>query len=140
MPLNLNQTRRKTSISLTPLIDIVFILLLFFMLTSSFVPWRTVDTPLAVPSDTPISPKDNDLVVLTLKQNDHMVWLEGNAYSVADTGWLKTLIADHKEGTFAVKAEEGVNLQSLMDLADGLKGNGAKAVSIANAFSSKEEE
>ena len=30
-------------ISLTPLIDVVFILLIFFMLASSFLDWRAVD-------------------------------------------------------------------------------------------------
>jgi len=36
------QARRKTIISLTPLIDVVFILLVFFMLASSFMDWRTL--------------------------------------------------------------------------------------------------
>ena len=44
MSLNLAQPKRKNPITLTPLIDVVFILLLFFMLTYSFVPWRVVDT------------------------------------------------------------------------------------------------
>jgi biopolymer transport protein ExbD len=34
--------RRRSLVGLTPLIDVVFILLVFFMLASSFVDWRTV--------------------------------------------------------------------------------------------------
>lgn len=34
--------RRRHSISLTPLIDVVFILLLFFMLATSFTDWRQI--------------------------------------------------------------------------------------------------
>jgi biopolymer transport protein ExbD len=34
--------RRRAAIRLTPLIDVVFILLVFFMLTSSFLDWRTI--------------------------------------------------------------------------------------------------
>lgn len=34
--------RRKHGISLTPLIDVVFILLLFFMLATSFTDWRQI--------------------------------------------------------------------------------------------------
>jgi len=34
--------RRRSVISLTPLIDVVFILLVFFMLASSFMDWRTL--------------------------------------------------------------------------------------------------
>lgn len=40
--------RPSKKISLTALIDVVFILLMFFMLTSSFSQWRTVD--LAAPA------------------------------------------------------------------------------------------
>ena len=36
------QPRRKAVISLTPLIDVVFILLVFFMLASSFMDWRSL--------------------------------------------------------------------------------------------------
>ncbi|WP_133013454.1 ExbD/TolR family protein [Marinomonas flavescens] len=139
MPLNLSQPKRKTAISLTPLIDVVFILLLFFMLTSSFVPWRTVDAPLAVPSDKTAPLKENDLVVLTLKQNDQMVWVDGVSYSLSDTSWFKKLVIDHENSAFSVNAENGVNLQTLMNLADRLKESGAKTVSIANAFSSKDD-
>lgn len=38
----IDRPRRRT-ISLTALIDVVFILLMFFMLTSSFTRWRAVD-------------------------------------------------------------------------------------------------
>lgn len=34
--------RRRALISLTPLIDVVFILLVFFMLASSFMDWRSI--------------------------------------------------------------------------------------------------
>ncbi len=39
--------RRRRLVSLTPLIDVVFILLIFFMLASSFVEWQafSVDAP-----------------------------------------------------------------------------------------------
>lgn len=36
------KSQRKVLISLTPLVDIIFILLVFFMLASSFLDWRSV--------------------------------------------------------------------------------------------------
>ena len=41
--------KKRPLISLTPLIDVVFILLVFFMLASSFLDWRSIDlsTPAA---------------------------------------------------------------------------------------------
>jgi len=41
-PLAVATARRRPVISLTPLIDVVFILLVFFMLASSFMDWRTL--------------------------------------------------------------------------------------------------
>lgn len=138
MPLNLSQPKRKNAISLTPLIDVVFILLLFFMLTSSFVPWRIVDTPLSVASDAQMLPQEKDNLVLTLKQNDDQVWVDGQAVSFSDQSRFQSLVTDHNEGIFIIKAEDGVTLQTLMHLADRLKLNGAKTVSIANAFAMPE--
>ena len=49
--------RRKHTISLTPLIDVVFILLVFFMLATSFTDWRPIGlatgTTEAAPGQTP---------------------------------------------------------------------------------------
>lgn len=38
-----NSRRRRTLIRLTPLIDVVFILIVFFMLASSFSDWRAIE-------------------------------------------------------------------------------------------------
>lgn len=138
MPLNLAPLKRKNAISLTPLIDVVFILLLFFMLTSSFVPWRIVDTPLSVTTDAPATPEERDNLILTLKQNNGQVWVNDEALSLSDTSAFQTLVSDNGDAVFIIQAEDGVTLQSLMSLADQLKLNGAETVSIANAFAMPE--
>ena len=38
-----SKSRRRALVSLTPLIDVVFILLVFFMLASSFLDWRAIE-------------------------------------------------------------------------------------------------
>ncbi len=134
MSLNLSQPKRKNAISLTPLIDVVFILLLFFMLTSSFVPWRIIDTPLSVATDKPKDIAGQENLILTLKSNNDQVWFEGGAIYFADQARFEQLVMDHNNGVFMIKAEVGVTLQTLLHLADQLKLHGAKSVSIANAF------
>ena len=44
-----NRPRRRARVSLTPLIDVVFILLVFFMLASSFTDWRGLRLTAAEP-------------------------------------------------------------------------------------------
>ncbi|MBO43218.1 MAG: biopolymer transporter ExbD [Rhodospirillaceae bacterium] len=54
--------RRRSIISLTPLIDVVFILLIFFMLASSYLNWRTIN--LTAPALVESAPAvDNTIII-----------------------------------------------------------------------------
>ncbi|WP_041766464.1 ExbD/TolR family protein [Psychromonas ingrahamii] len=50
MLLDLNLPKRKQAISLTPFIDVVFILLLFCMLSSNFAKWQAIRLPASAAS------------------------------------------------------------------------------------------
>ena len=52
-------SRPRRGVNLTPLIDVVFILLMFFMLTSTFSQWRSIEllTPVASQSAAAQSPQ-----------------------------------------------------------------------------------
>ena len=134
MLLNLNPSRKKTPISLTPLIDVVFILLLFFMLTSTFVAWRKIDTPISQQSSETLLNEDQIKVVLDLKTNDGNVFIEDEKISLTNAAYFKQLVEQNVESIFILKADDSVSLQRLLELADQLKIHGAKQVSIANAF------
>lgn len=139
MPLKLDQPRKKQLVSLTPLIDVVFILLLFFMLTSSFVAWRTLDTPLSAPQADALPEQDKqDPVIFELRANDDLVWFEGQSISVGNSDRIRDLVQQNQDRLFVLQAEDRVSLQSLMTLADQLKLQGADKLSIANAFSESE--
>lgn len=135
MPLNLEQPRKKQLVSLTPLIDVVFILLLFFMLTSSFVAWRTLDTPMSAPevSQTPEQDK-KDPLIFELRADDGLVWLDGRSISIANSEQIRDIVQQNTDRLFVLEAEDQVSLQALMTLADQLKLQGAEKLSIANAF------
>lgn len=135
MLLKLGQPRRKQLISLTPLIDVVFILLLFFMLSSSFVAWRTLDTPLAAPSpEQVLQQEQQEPLLFDLQANDGKVWFEGQAIALNDGDRIRDIVQAHPDRLFVLKAQDEVTLQSLMTLADQLKLQGAQKLSIANAF------
>jgi len=60
--------KRRNLIRLTPLIDVVFILLVFFMLASSFLDWRqiTLDNPAA--SNAPVSGDEPGLTLVVSRE------------------------------------------------------------------------
>ena len=71
---------RRRSISLTPLIDVVFILLMFFMLTSTFTRWKAVDLrlPTAGADATPKKPQT------LLLHTDGSLSLRGRRFQLSD--------------------------------------------------------
>ena len=71
---------RRRPISLTPLIDVVFILLMFFMLTSTFTRWKAVDLRLPVAGSDAGSKKSQALLLHT----DGSLSLRGRPFQLSD--------------------------------------------------------
>ena len=62
--MQLTYTAKKRKISLTALIDVVFILLMFFMLTTQFVQWQSVPLQLSQSQSTSqLNPMINALII-----------------------------------------------------------------------------
>ena len=135
MLLNLDTKRKKNLISLTPLIDVVFILLLFFMLSSTFTQWRKVDTPLLGTEVVESTSTTKTRHQFVLKANDGTVWLGARQIGLEDSVSLQDIVQSEPEALFLIDTEADVNLQSLLTLADQLKLHGAEKVSIADVFS-----
>jgi biopolymer transport protein ExbD len=135
MLLNLDIKRKKNRISLTPLIDVVFILLLFFMLSSTFTKWRKVDMPLFVNDGEQSSMQQEKQHRWVLKANDGTVWFGAQQIRLSDSSSIENIVQRDPEYLFLIDAQAGVNVQSLLTLADQLKRHGAEQVSIAQVFS-----
>lgn len=128
MQLDASSVRRAKGISLTPLIDVVFILLLFFMLSSTFITWHQLD--LASPADSSAeAPKD--LQVIRLISNQGRFEFDGRVYTATSNEDLAALVAATPDAVFAIQAEAGLHTQALITLLDRLKKAGATHVSLA---------
>lgn len=60
--------KRKNLISLTPLIDVVFILLIFFMLSSSFIEWKYIELGVSDAESLPIDSNKQSVIVIHLDE------------------------------------------------------------------------
>ncbi len=130
MLLDLSLPRRRQAISLTPLIDVVFILLLFFMLSSSFVQWRRIDLPLPAPGNDAAQ----ELLVLRLQSDDGRVAVAGRTLQLHDQAALAQLVAEQGDKIFAIEVASGVTTQAMIRLLDALKAAGAEKVSLAGVL------
>ena len=64
-PISHHQARASLELKMTPLIDVVFLLLIFFVCTASFqIPEEVLPTPLAPPGAAAVAPPDPELMEL----------------------------------------------------------------------------
>jgi biopolymer transport protein ExbD len=127
MLLNTEQPRHKRAISLTPLIDVVFILLLFFMLSSTFIQWRQIDV--SAPSESQSESRDQRVV--TLISNDGKYKIGNMTLSLKDMDSVMTVVKQEPEAVYVIDVKSGIETQTMIDLLDAFKKAGAKSVSLA---------
>jgi biopolymer transport protein ExbD len=127
MLLNTEQPRHKRAISLTPLIDVVFILLLFFMLSSTFIQWRQIDV--SAPSESQSESRDQRVV--TLISNDGKYNIGNMTLSLKDMDSVMTVVKQDPEAVYVIDVKSGIETQTMIDLLDAFKKAGAKSVSLA---------
>ena len=130
MRLNQSNTKRRQAISLTPLIDVVFILLLFFMLSSSFIPWRQIN----VSMPTATSQSKTDVMRLEILDNKGRFVSDNQDFLMSDKASLISLVAENPDAVFLIKAKPEIETGVLVGLLDQLTLAGAKNVSIAAAL------
>lgn len=124
--------RRRRGVRLAPLIDVVFILLLFFMLTTGFVPWRQIDVSFPVPGE-PVVP--TELLIVQVVEEGRAIQIEGNRYLTDDASALAAFVGERPEAVFAVRGFPGMRTQTLVDVVDRLRRAGAAQVSLAKTES-----
>lgn len=126
MQLNGSQhaSRRRRLISLTPLIDVVFILLLFFMLTSSFQQWRAVELNTASASRQASQPSTVPPVYLRIHSNQITLNDEPIAQTLLAERITALLTSDPRPSIIVLPDAE-VALQRVIMIFDQLKALGA---------------
>ncbi|MEE2733170.1 MAG: biopolymer transporter ExbD [Pseudomonadota bacterium] len=117
---------RRRAISLTALIDVVFILLMFFMLTSSFQQWGTLSLQPVVssPGEEPADP-----LLVTLSEQGALA-LDGKGWQLAD---FRQLDGRHQnwfdpQQAVIVLPEAAVPVQDVIELLDRIRSLGVANV------------
>ncbi|TVQ69900.1 MAG: biopolymer transporter ExbD [Oceanospirillales bacterium] len=129
MQLNLQPAKRRKALSLTPLIDVVFILLLFFMLTSSFIKWHNMELAVSNPSNSSVQSSDQSPLLFTLDEAGDLS-LRGQVYNETDNLALTLLIEENRDASVILLTTDQVNVQQIISTIDRLKRLGAESVSL----------
>ena len=125
--LGVSPPRRRALISLTPLIDMVFILLIFFMLASSFLDWRSIalDAPAVAAAGTSMEGS------LLVEVRADAIRLSGETVS-GDVLSVRVArrLAERPDQRVLVRPAAGVALQRTVAVLDRLAAAGVRDMSL----------
>jgi biopolymer transport protein ExbD len=120
--------RRCTkAMNMAPLIDVVFLLLLFFMLTSQFIEEPAIKIALPKSKTSEVLPNEEPKTISVTEAGQ--IYFMGSMVELKD---LKTAILQTQEQDFIkIKADSGVRLGLMVNVIDEVKLAGIKQFSIA---------
>ncbi|HEB29918.1 MAG TPA: biopolymer transporter ExbD [Spirochaetes bacterium] len=122
--------KTRTNVDLIPLIDVVFQLLVFFMVSSTFI--LTPGISLVFPRSTTSEPVVMTKLVMTVLSKDE-IYLNKEKYDIEGLDRrLSELTAEEKEEikTVVVEGDERVSYSLLVQVLDVLRMNGFKGVNL----------
>ena len=118
-----------TKISLTPVIDVVFILLIFFMLASNFNKVGEVNMDMTKESTT--SSKEDIKVIKLLVRQDETILSEGKVYDDNKIlGMINLAIEGAAKYAIILTTDDDVTYQRFLNIISYLKNNKLDNVSI----------
>jgi biopolymer transport protein ExbD len=119
----------EAAIDLTPMLDVVFIMLIFFIVTTSFVKEAGIDVlkPKAQKSES----KPTATIFVAIRSNGE-IWLDKRAVDVERVGaTIEKLLAESPTDTVIVQADKEAKHGVVVSVMDQIKLAGIDKISIA---------
>ncbi|MEK9543518.1 MAG: biopolymer transporter ExbD [Luminiphilus sp.] len=120
-------------IDLTPMLDVVFIMLIFFIVVASFI--KEAGVEVNRPDDNQQTDPEDSISIVVEVAADNQIWMENRRVDVrAVRANIQRLLAEDPEAPVTVKVEKGAEAGVVVDVADAAREAG---VGIVNWASSK---
>ncbi len=120
-------SRRSLNLPLTPLIDVVFILIIFFMLTTSFMNIESLE--LMLPSSGKVSDK-KEVTHIFIKENGELILGKRNVELDELSETLVRVFSKDPSSPVMLLSADGVTMQQLVAVMDKVKASGGKSLLV----------
>jgi biopolymer transport protein ExbD len=131
-----NVARRKAQeeeagkIDLTPMLDVVFIMLIFFIVVASFI--KEAGIEVSRPDNNQSDPSDATSILVRIEADDQ-IWMENRRVDArAVRANIQRLLAADPEQAVSIKVDKGATANTVVDVADAAREAGAGAVNWAS--------
>ena len=123
------QEEEENEINLTPMLDVVFIMLIFFIVTATFIKEAgiQVERPDTFTADT----QDDAAILIAISATDE-IWIDRQERDPrAVRGVIERLHAENPKGSIVIQADEGSTHEVLVIVMEAAKQAGVSNVAIA---------
>lgn len=119
----------EAGIDLTPMLDVVFIMLIFFIVTSVFI--KEAGIEVNRPDASTATSKENVSILVAISPNNE-IWIDQRRVDIrAVKSVIERMRAENPEGGLVIQADRESNVRTLTAVADAARELGIYDVSIA---------
>ena len=116
-------------IDITPMLDIVFIMLIFFIVTATFVKESGIDV---TRPDAETAVKQNRVAILIAIRDNNEIWINRRQVDLASVrANVEKLHAENPQGGAVIQADRQAETGVLVEIMDQVRFAGVGAISIA---------
>lgn len=124
-----HQTEAEGEIDITPMLDVVFIMLIFFIVTASFVKESGIEVNRPDASTAQAKPRAN--ILIAINENDE-IWINKRRVDESQVrANIERLHAENPQGTVVIQADEEAKTRKLVAVMDAARQAGVYDVSLA---------
>jgi biopolymer transport protein ExbD len=120
----------ENEINLTPMLDVVFIMLIFFIVTATFI--KEAGIQVERPDTTTAESQDDAAILIAISPTDE-IWIdrkERDPRSIRSV--IERLHAENPKGSIVIQADEGSTHETLVIVMEAAKAAGVTNVAIAS--------
>ena len=135
------KSKREPAVDMTPMIDCVFLLIIFFMLATTFSPLPGLQVKLPPPSSAPMDSEPKHFILRITNpeagQLEGIMQLNNRQVSMADLSVSFMAGSEDQKETLIIRSERRVKQQQIVTVMDKAKRAGIKKIGfamVASAF------
>ncbi len=119
----------ESQVDITPLIDIVFIMLIFFIVTATFVKESGIDVNKPDAPTAEVKKKANILIAIDANNN---IWLDRRKIDIRSViPNIKRLRSENPQGSVVIQADEESKNKMLVEVMDAARQAGVTNIALA---------
>jgi biopolymer transport protein ExbD len=127
---SMGQEEEGEEINLTPMLDVVFIMLIFFIVTATFI--KEAGIQVERPDTVTAEFQDDASILIAISSNDE-IWIDRKERDPrAVRGVIERLHAENPKGSIVIQADEDSTNEMLVIVLEAAKAAGVKNVAIAS--------